>query len=164
MNASKALRLHQEHHVDAFHRSLTRVQRGRLVGDLLGLAGDFASGKDLAARAEIRPTSGWRRAAKSVAKKPPEKKKISIWSPRAATSDSRDKFDTDTCFDRMLEVDWSRALRHGLGSYIVSPLAPALTTSLRIRMTMRLSPIHRECRSVATMRTTRARSTRLSLL
>ena len=122
MTASKVLRLHQDGHAVPFRKTLARVQRGRLVGDVLGLAGDFASAKDLAARAAKRPTSGWSRAAKAVAK-PIEKKAVSIWAPRAATSDSRDKFDTDACFHRMLEVDWNRALRHGLGSYIVSSIA-----------------------------------------
>ena len=105
----------------AFQKSLDRVKRQRLVGGIYGLGGELSSAKDMQARAEEaarlrKIRNRWRL---SLRKRDDTKRIKSIWSPRARASDSKGLFDTERCVLSMLEVDWQRSLRHGLGAYIL---------------------------------------------
>ena len=118
-NAAKALRVSQadpfsSRNSATFEYALDAVRRQRVVGQRLGLAGDFRLGEIKKEPPKKKKMSKWKMVAKPV------EPDASIWDPRAKTNDSHALLDTDKCFEQMLSADWDRALRHGVGEYIQS--------------------------------------------
>ena len=101
-----------------FDGALASVRRERLIGQWEGLAGDFLTAKDRAARNGPKKRKRWRRAFAAVAAKPKDLE--SIFAPRAKQSDSKSTLDTFECMERCLNHDWEHALYYGIGDYIMS--------------------------------------------
>ena len=107
-----------------YTRNLAHVRRGRVKSDdkcaAHGLGAQFWTAQ--ACLAQLKDSERKKRVTKARWQLPVPSKETptrSIWSPRAAASDSRSLYDTEDCVKRMFDADWARAIRHGMGEYIV---------------------------------------------
>ena len=132
--AANALRASQDKPLDlvqaeAYTDAVVSVRRGRLVGTRLGFAGELLSTNEMKARITAErtkhksPKSRWKRgfvgALAKVVIDGAEPTRFNF-DARAKGCDSKEIIDTDACVMKMLDIDWERALKHGIGEYIIA--------------------------------------------